>query len=154
MIEFTTLCSSHNSNDIVFGTLSQTAPGRPVNLRVTDYSTTSISLIWEAPINSTVQEYLVTYQGMMETITNNNSYSLVRRSLFANIENLIPGDFYVITVQSVIHSAKSTPVEEVQNTSKLKGVSVCLFVCLFYWSSVRNTLGSWWTRLKQKLESG
>ena len=29
---------------------------------------------------------------------------------------------------------------------------ICLFVCLFNWSSVRNTLGSWWTRLKQKLE--
>ncbi len=28
---------------------------------------------------------------------------------------------------------------------------VCLFVCLFNRSSVRNTLGSWWTRLKQKL---
>ena len=30
----------------------------------------------------------------------------------------------------------------------------CLFVCLFNRSSVRNTLGSWWTRLKQKLEPG
>ncbi|XP_072046277.1 fibronectin-like [Amphiura filiformis] len=93
-----------------------TAPKRPVNLRVIDYSSTSISITWEAPTNSTVQEYQVTYQGMMETVTNNNSFSFVRRSLGADIENLIPGDFYVIKVQSITNGAKSVPVEEVQNT--------------------------------------
>ncbi len=37
--------------------------------------------------------------------------------------------------------------------NKLAVLDCLVFVCLFNWSSVRKTLGSWWTRLKQRSHS-
>ncbi len=71
---------------------------------------------------------------------------------FSLTSNYAPGDDIPYGVNEIIYTAVDAD-GNVANASFIITVEG-KFVCLFNRSSVRNTLGSWWTRLKQKLEPG
>ncbi|XP_066970331.1 tyrosine-protein phosphatase 10D-like [Macrobrachium rosenbergii] len=93
------------------------------SLTITEVSNTSITLSWQAPIESLFTHYIVRYRTTeAESWTNLPAINTTG----ATVDNLEPGERYVIQVRSVSYHVESFTAEEVERTvppNPVKGIS-------------------------------
>ncbi|XP_042228695.1 tyrosine-protein phosphatase 10D-like isoform X1 [Homarus americanus] len=83
------------------------------NLTIIDTTNTSVSLAWRVPIESLFTHYIVRYR----TVETSNWLELPAiNTTSAVVDNLQPGERYIIQVRSVSHRVESFTPQEVEQT--------------------------------------
>nr|XP_045582718.1 tyrosine-protein phosphatase 10D-like isoform X1 [Procambarus clarkii] len=88
-------------------------PNSVRNLTIIDTTNTTVSLAWRAPIESLFTHYIVRYRTV--EISAWTDLPAINRTL-AIVDNLQPGERYVIQVRSVSHHVESFTPQEVEQT--------------------------------------
>ncbi|XP_071530896.1 tyrosine-protein phosphatase 10D-like isoform X2 [Panulirus ornatus] len=88
-------------------------PNSVRNLTIMDTTNTSVTLAWQAPIESLFTHYIVRYR-TVET-TDWTELPAINKTL-ATVDDLQPGERYVIQVRSVSHRVESFTSQEVEQT--------------------------------------
>ncbi|KAK3875168.1 hypothetical protein Pcinc_019949, partial [Petrolisthes cinctipes] len=88
-------------------------PNSVRNLTITETKNTSVSLAWRAPIESLFSHYIVRYRTVEATTW---SELPAINTTVAVVDNLQPGERYVIQVRSVSHRVESFSPQELEQT--------------------------------------
>ncbi|KAK8744117.1 hypothetical protein OTU49_001005 [Cherax quadricarinatus] len=88
-------------------------PNSVRNLTIIDTTNTSVTLAWRAPIESLFTHYIVRYRTVETSVW--TDLPAINKTL-AVVDNLQPGERYVIQVRSVSHHVESFTPQEVEQT--------------------------------------